>query len=279
MTEASAIADGIKWNGRPVSDLYRSAPPSNPDHWQRCPACRAPMRWDLSACTGSPRHLATVRGPRIYASRTGTRRNLAAMTKHGYRLLATPSQRYGEPLPPWAFGLDNGAWTAHQQGTPFDAEAYRATVGLLGGMADWVAVPDVVGGGMESLAMSLDWLPELMQSGIRGPLLVPVQDGMTTGDVERAVPLGARVGLFVGGFTKWKEATMSRWAAFAREAGAWCHVGRVNTARRMALVVEAGADSCDGTTATQYAIKAPGLAFSALQGGLPLVRSESPCEP
>lgn len=271
MSQAELLAAGTTWNGASVCSLYRSSPPSDPNHWQRCPACTSPMRWDMAACTGAGRHEAPAHRPILYASRTGTRRNLAEMAAHGYRLLATPNQQYGEPMPPWAFGLDNGAWTAHTQGLDFDENAYRRAVDLLGPMADWVVAPDIVCGGLDSLALSVEWLPELLAGGrIRGPVLVPVQDGMSVADVEAVIPLGRRVGLFVGGSTDWKEQTMSTWAALAREAGAWCHVGRVNTVRRLVMVTTAGADSCDGTSVTKYAVNAPRLAHAAAQHALPL---------
>lgn len=248
--------------------FLRSCPPSNPDYWRRCTECNYPLRWDLTSCTGTGRHPVNDPRPILYASRTGTRRNLREMAKHRYRIVATPFQKYPEPLPPWAFGLDNGAWTAHANGEPFDVDAYRATVALLGCMADWIVAPDIVCGGLESLEMSLRWLPELHAGTRRGPVLVPVQDGMTVEDVRAAVPMGPDVGLFVGGSTEWKEQTMATWTALAHEHGAWCHVGRVNTQRRLAMVVEAGADSSDGTSPTMFSVKAAPLARAAAQGPL-----------
>jgi hypothetical protein len=55
-----------------------------------------------------------------------------------------------------------------------------------------------------------------------------------------------------GGSTAWKLATTPRWAAVARKKGAWCHVGRVNTKRRIALCGAAGASSFDGTSVVRF---------------------------
>ncbi len=61
-----------------------------------------------------------------YASRTGTKRNLAALREAGWRLFITPQgvQR----TEGFRYAIDNGAWTAYSQGKPFDGEAYMATV-------------------------------------------------------------------------------------------------------------------------------------------------------
>jgi hypothetical protein len=53
-----------------------------------------------------------------YASRTGTRRNLAALRAAGWRLLLSPTGVLRTEG--FRYALDNGAWTAHQQGTEFD---------------------------------------------------------------------------------------------------------------------------------------------------------------
>ncbi len=246
-----------------------SCPPNDPDHWQPCAVCGAPLSWDMSRCTSCD-VVPDLPRPWLYASRTGTHRNLREMARHGYRLLATPQQLAvyrSHPEPPWAYCLDNGAWTAHKQELAFDGELFHRAVDTWGEAADWIAVPDIVMGGLESLALSLRWLPRLRGHRL---LLIPVQDGMVEDNLR--AHLGADVGLFVGGSTVWKEQTMSRWAALARECGAWCHVGRVNTNRRLAMVVECGADSCDGTSATKYAVKAGPLARAARQGALFLGR-------
>ena len=254
-------------NGGALATLRRSCPPASPDHWRPCAECGAPLRWDMTACTGHPSHPAPDHRPRLYATITGTRRNLCEMARCGYRLLTTP-EHLSRGVPPWAYALDNGAWGAHARGEPFDGDRFLRAVDALGPLADWIVVPDLVCGGLESLDLSLSWLPRLRGAGM---LLLPVQDGMEAAHVAEL--LGPEVGIFVGGSTEWKEATMARWAAFARSRGAYCHVGRVNTQRRLAMVVEAGADSCDGTTATRFAVTAAPLASAACQrplfGGAP----------
>lgn len=52
----------------------------------------------------------------------------------------------------------------------------------------------------------------------------------------------------------WKLSTMPSWAALARSKGAMCHVGRVNTKRRIALCGAAGASSFDGTSVVRFPV-------------------------
>jgi len=181
-----------------------------------------------------------------YASRTGTRKNLLALRMAGWRLLvsATGVLRH-EGFP---YALDNGAWTAFQKGGQFDEALFLRALVKLGREADFVVVPDIVEGGLRSLEYSLSWLDRVHDQTLRA--LIAVQDGMTTNDLRPL--LGPRVGIFIGGSTKFKEQTMPAWARYARECGAWCHVGRVNTARRIAQCAAVGVTSFDGTSASRF---------------------------
>jgi hypothetical protein len=198
-----------------------------------------------------------------YASRTGTRRNLDALRRAGWRLMVSARG----PLRPERFGyaLDNGAWTAFQRGEPFDVPAFDRAVALLGPGADWIVLPDIVAGGLASLRFSLDWLDTLRgRPGLRGArYLLAVQNGMEPAHV--AALIGPEIGIFVGGDTPWKLATMAAWAALAHERGAICHVGRVNTARRVRLCAAAGADSFDGSGVSRFASALPRLDLARRQ--------------
>lgn len=180
-----------------------------------------------------------------YASRTGTRRNLRALREADWRLLV--SARGVLRTEGFRYGLDNGAWTAHQRGEDFDREAFELAVELLGAGADWIVVPDVVADAVRTLRMAERWLPTLEHY----PVLVAVQNGMEAADVRPW--LGPRCGIFLGGDTTWKLATMRAWGELALERGCHYHVGRVNSARRIELCHEAGAHSFDGTSVTRFA--------------------------
>jgi hypothetical protein len=159
---------------------------------------------------------------------------------HG-RLIVEPGFRYA---------LDNGAWSAFQSGSSFDEPAFSAALAAVGRDADWTVVPDIVEGGLASLALSLAWLPRVLDACPRA--LIAVQDSMSAADV--APLLSERVGIFVGGSTSWKINTMALWGALGRSVGCWVHVGRVNTARRMQMCAMAGVDSVDGTSASRYSV-------------------------
>lgn len=198
--------------------------------------------------------LSMLRPPMLaYASRTGTRRNLDAMRGAGWRLIvsATGALR-AEGL---KYGLDNGAWTAFQQNAPFDEKAFMRAVDKMGENADWIVLPDIVAGGMRSLDYSLAWLDRLR--GLPTPLLIAVQNGMNEDDVRGF--LSPSVGIFVGGDTEWKEATAVAWGSLARKRNCYLHVGRVNSARRIAICAAAGASSFDGSSASRFAKTLPPL--------------------
>lgn len=187
-----------------------------------------------------------------YASRTGTRRNLAGLRARGWRLLV--SARGVLRTEGFAYALDNGAWTAHQAGEPFDEAAFLRAHALLGAGADWTVAPDIVEGGLASLAYSLAWLDRVLAVG---PALLAVQDGMEPHLV--ADILGPRVGVFIGGSTAWKLSTLPQWCRLGRERSCVVHVGRVNSAKRISLCAYHGATSFDGSSASRYAVELPGL--------------------
>ena len=191
---------------------------------------------------------------RAYASRTGTKRNLDALRAAGWGLLVSATgvhraEGFADHM------LDNGAWTAHQSGKPWDAGMFETLLDVFGKTSAQTIAPDIVAGGADSLARSLSWLPRLL--GLGRPVLVPVQDGMTPELLRGVVDLD--VGLFVGGSTEWKWRSLGDWAELARETGCRLHVGRAGSARMVSRCVAVGAYSFDTSEPSRYAIKLPGL--------------------
>ncbi|MDG9857934.1 hypothetical protein N5C93_29635 [Pseudomonas nitroreducens] len=80
---------------------------------------------------------------------------------------------------------------------------------------------------------------------------------MTPDDVRDL--LSPAVGIFLGGSTEWKLQTMEAWGVLARRRNCYFHVGRVNSARRIAMCSAAGASSFDGTSVTRFANTLPRL--------------------
>lgn len=200
---------------------------------------------------------------RALASRTGTKVNLAALREAGWGLFVSAlGVHSNEGFPFW---IESAAWSFYQLGIPWHpgpvrivddkgrARKLKGYDALLAShasdpMCEAIIAPDIVCGGMASLALSLSWLPRLLAYGPR--VYLPVQPGIDPAELVGIV--GARVGVFVGGDTDWKEHTVAFWARFAHAHGALCHVGRVNTARRLAICQAAGVDSIDGSGASRY---------------------------
>jgi hypothetical protein len=212
-----------------------------------------------------------------YASNTGTKRNLRALMEHGWGVLLGPDN------PTWRDGMDNavdnGAWGAHQQGIPFREKPFADLAEKHGAAADFVVAPDIVSGGMRSLEFSLPWLPRLSHCK---RVLLPVQngsDGIPDMDVTSVVNVlhdAPNLGIFLGGSTAYKLATMYQWGEVAMRMGRYYHVGRVNSTRRIRLAAEAGADSFDGTSATMFSCNLPMLDCARRQPSLltPTAQSE-----
>ncbi len=199
-----------------------------------------------------------------YASRTGTKRNLAALEEAGWRLIIEPGQlgRYSDPVPPLPYAIDNGAWRCYRAGNIWDEAAFRLLLDLTAKAADWIVAPDIVAGGVSSLRLSEKWLPVLEVLG--RPILIAVQDGIAPADVSGLI--GGQVGLFVGGSTEWKLDTVLEWGELASEIPCYLHVARVNSARRIRLCHHARADSFDGTSCSMYATSLPRLDQARRQG-------------
>jgi len=198
-----------------------------------------------------------------YASRTGTRRNLAALRARGWRLLVSRAGVWRtEGFPNYA--LDNGAWADFQAKRAFDEDAFERLIERLGAKADWIVLPDIVAGGLPSLELSYRWMNRCLS--ICSRVLIAVQDGMEEHHIAPLV--GPSVGVFLGGSTEWKLATMGLWGRFCQRLGVYYHVARVNTARRMRQAIAAAAHSVDGSSATRYAVTLPKLDHWSRQADL-----------
>ena len=188
-----------------------------------------------------------------YASRTGTKQNLDAMRKAGWRLLVSAAGVVRTEG--FDYALDNGAWSAFTQGRPFDELAFGRALDKVGENCDWVVLPDIVAGGMQSLEFSLRWLDRL--KGFPQRVLLAVQDGMEIDSVREF--LSPSVGIFLGGSTAWKLETMEAWGVLARRRNCYYQVGRVNSALRIGKCAASSAHSFDGTSVTRFSKTLPRL--------------------
>lgn len=204
-----------------------------------------------------------------YATITGNARSRAAIENYGWRWFLTPFTQHSPGKTGYA--LDNGAWSAFQNDCEFDAAAFERAVERWGRGADFIVLPDIVAGGLESLAYSASWFDRL--AGI-APLLLAVQDGMTSDDVKAASIDVA--GVFVGGTTGWKLSSLPGWGTFCRREGAYLHVARVNTRKRIRLAHLSGAASFDGTSVSRFSKSILELDDERLQPTLGLFAAPTP---
>jgi len=192
---------------------------------------------------------------RYYASRTGTKRNLAGMRAHGWGILVSRAGVWRtEGFDDWVG--ENGAWSDSEAGRPFQEEEFERFllwVAVQPVPPQWLAIPDIVYGGLASLVLSRKWYRRLRRRKAfrKMPLMLVVQDGMEPKHVRRLI--GPNCGIFIGGSTEWKLATCKMWADFAHSRGAVCHMGRVNTQRRLRKCEDANIDSADGSNGSRFA--------------------------
>lgn len=205
---------------------------------------------------------------RYYAAHTTGRQNRETLRNLEWGMLGSAAYRWRDeewgPLDQGGLGwaLDNGAWGAFTAGRPFDNDAFRRAV-VEAGRLDFVVVPDVVMDADGTRAMRDQWLDWTLANADAARVLLPVQNGMEDDDL----PLSDRIGVFVGGDDRWKERTMHHWRARTDAIGAYLHVGRVNSVRRLESCWLVGADSVDGSGASRWSKHAMrlGMAFAGMR--------------
>ena len=225
---------------------------------------------------------------RLYVCRPTNARSVAACYEHDFGVLLSPlsvrskggiddMSGHTKPLPGLPYVLDNGVWSCHQAGVDWDDEPLRRLLERLGGgegrpAPGFVVAPDIIGGGEDSIAFSLDWLASHRADTPSAKWLLAVQDGMTVERVREVLLEHRLAGVFVGGSTRWKWETVHVWARLALEMPEIrVHVGRVNSLRRAMLCRDLGVHSCDGSSVTRYSINAPKMARAADGDDLPIL--------
>tara|TARA_R100001509_G_scaffold163306_2_gene137351 strand:- start:168 stop:782 length:615 start_codon:yes stop_codon:yes gene_type:complete len=200
-----------------------------------------------------------------YCSATGTLSTIAALKKAGWRMLVVATGHDKNSGLPYA--IDNGAWSAFNQGKPFDTAKFRkilkwsATQDIA---PDWVVLPDIVAGGLDSLEFSMSWHDEVRPYS--DTLLLAIQDGMEPKHIEPIMKPG--MGIFLGGSTEWKLRVMPEWGEFCKNKY-YYHIARVNTVRRILYASSCGADSFDGTSVCQFPVNLKKLNKARNQMALP----------
>lgn len=196
-----------------------------------------------------------------YATVTGTGRNIRGLRDAGWGWLFSaagwlPTHDWVEKQGITECCGDSGAWHYANKGLPFDVLKYeRMFLWIKPLKPRFVMLPDILGEGRRSLDLSLKWRDRLRFDGV--PLALVVQDGMDVAEVQPL--LGPDLAVCVGGTTEWKLDTLGAWCEAAHARGAWAHVLRVNTAKRIIKCDRAGANSFDGTSGSMFAQSIPML--------------------
>ena len=180
---------------------------------------------------------------RVYVGQTRSRQLIAKLSALGFGECTQPRE-WPPRRHPWF--LDNAAFSAWRLGRPFDDAAFSSAllkVAADGRWLDFGVCPDIVAGGLASLAFSLDWRTRC-ESALPGQRwYLAAQDGMEAHDVDAHIANFA--GIFVGGSLPWKLRRAAEWVEYAHRRGVQCHIGRVGTEDRVRWARRIGADSID----------------------------------
>lgn len=183
----------------------------------------------------------------LVSGSTATVRRLAERWPDRLGLLLTPANRnsVGSVLKtglPWA--VDNGAFSG------FDAARFRSLLRRVTGKPRclFVVCPDRVGDARGTARLHDLWRFEVTATG--QAVAYVLQDG------QEDFALPPAEAYFIGGSTRWKlSEAAADLAGEAKRRGAWLHMGRVNSLRRMEVAADMGCDSIDGSSASMYGDK------------------------
>jgi hypothetical protein len=144
---------------------------------------------------------------------------------------------------PWA--VDNGAYSW------FDPIAYTKLVEKCRGHQRhglrWITCPDVVGDHHATLNLFDQWGMYLLRRNL--PVAFVAQDGCTIGEI----PWAYIQCLFIGGTTAWKlSQAVVQLIEMCRIKAFPCHVGRVNSRKRIRWCFDQGVASVDGTSMSRF---------------------------
>ena len=149
------------------------------------------------------------------------------------------------------YAIDNGVYADWSKGRPFNEKGFFKLLNEYAKNADWIVIPDAVGDFMETCKMFMLWYPRLIQ--YKRPLMFVAQDGIEQNDYATVRSMTKRgVSIFVGGSTEFKLEHSSMIAKICKENKAQCHIGRVNSAKRVRMCFAWGATSFDGSGMSRF---------------------------
>ena len=183
-----------------------------------------------------------------YSAISCGKQNKKVFSQYPWRWMISPSRPNSNS---WkqncnGYAIDNGAFVYGKRGLPFDEKPFLKDIDAFGEGADFIVIPDVLYNAEETLAIAERWIERLKGY----PLLIVAQDGMVRKDLEAFTSRG--IGVFIGGSTEFKLGSMTWVADLCNQYKVLCHVGRVNSVKRIALCLQAGAHSFDGSGPARF---------------------------
>ena len=183
----------------------------------------------------------------IYTGDSGDMSKIIRMRALGMGVMLSPSaMNFGQLSLPKA--LDNGAFSSYTNGYGFNEYGFLKVINKCIKeriKLDFIACPDIVAGGIESLNFSMMWKDRLPN----WDLYLVVQDEMEVLDVSGLEHHFK--GIFVGGSKEWKWETAHEWSQFCKDNNLKFHIGRCGTVKNLLYAYELGADSVDSTNFTR----------------------------
>lgn len=182
-----------------------------------------------------------------YTAQPSNTHNLEILSRYPWRHLLSPNRPYRKIQPCAGYAIDNGAWSAFKNKRAYNPNPFLDDVASYGENADFIVIPDVVEDAAATFKEAEKWIPMLTQYRC----LIVAQDGMTIADFSDFVMDG--IGVFIGGSTEYKLKNIKSIAALCDQYSVLCHVGRVNSIKRMHICINFGAHSFDGSGMARFA--------------------------
>jgi hypothetical protein len=180
--------------------------------------------------------------PRVYIGDTRKQSFLLELERLGWGVVVI--DRMSKSLYERPFFLDNGAYIAWKNDTPWDSDKFMKMVDKIHDSEvtpDFVVLPDRVGAGSLSLDLSLSWIDKLPADW---PKALASQDGMTHQELESAMEY---VDVWFLGGTNAHKLHASDYCEQAHRLGKRFHFARCSTLERLDWAMHIGVDSLDSS--------------------------------
>ncbi len=167
----------------------------------------------------------------------------------GVCISSTPNVSPHKELKKVSCFIDNGAFSCHLKGYPFQEDVFLNTIKKaykLGIKLDFIVCPDLLMRGVESLEYSMEWATGRLSTAPN--LALVVQDGMRPKHLDEWGIYNKFCMIFVGGSVDWKWKTAEMWREYATEIDMQLHIGQCGKLEHLKKAYTLGADSVDSTS-------------------------------